>query len=206
MRPRNGSVDPSPPAVTIPHVNRRQTLLLSLPALPALLAALLTAAGLAGSAQAAPAPTGLTAKTAVGRSIPLATALVGSQPLRTGITPRLASHSYDPIALATGVAAKAADEALPTITALTRQQDAALSAVMRDPNKLRHIFGKPQHNLGPLTKELGGQEALIREAVLAVPRGTTGAFEVTTRLGRYDLTVRGRVVNGVPRIGTVFVP
>lgn len=104
------------------------------------------------------------------------------------------------------LAAKAADEALPTITALTRQQDAALSAVMRDPNKLRHIFGKPQHNLGPLTKELGGQEALIREAVLAVPRGTTGAFEVTTRLGRYDLTVRGRVVNGVPRIGTVFVP
>lgn len=102
-------------------------------------------------------------------------------------------------------AAKPADEALPTITALTRQQDAALSAVMRDPNKLRHIFGKPQHNLGPVTKELGGQEALIREAVLAVPRGTTGTFAITTRIGRYDLTVRGRVVNGVPRIGTVFV-
>ena len=89
-------------------------------------------------------------------------------------------------------AAKAGDEAAATVTALTRQQDAALSAVMRDPNKLRHIFGKPQHNLGPITKELGGQETVIREAVLAVPRGTTGTFEVTRRIGQYDLTVRGR--------------
>jgi hypothetical protein len=77
---------------------------------------------------------------------------------------------------------------------------------MRDQNKLRHIFGKAQHNLGPITRELGGEEALMREAVLAVPRATTGTFEVTKTVGTYSLTVRGRVVNGVPRIGTVFIP
>jgi len=103
-------------------------------------------------------------------------------------------------------AAKAGDDALRTVTALTREQDAALAAATRDANRLRHIFGRPEHNLGPLTRELGGQEALMREAVLAVPRGTTGNFEVTKRIGRYNLTVRGRIVKGVPRIGTVFVP
>lgn len=120
---------------------------------------------------------------------------------RAATRSQLSTHRTSPF-----VAAKAGDDALRTVTALTREQDAALAAAMRDPNKLRHIFGKPQHNLGPLTRELGGQEALMREAVLAVPRGTTGTFEVTKRIGTYDLTVRGRVVNGVPRIGTVFTP
>jgi hypothetical protein len=68
------------------------------------------------------------------------------------------------------------------------------------------VFGKPQHNLGPLTKELGGREAVLREAVLAVPRNAMGKFEATKQLGRHRLTVGGRVVDGVPRIGTVFAP
>ncbi|HEX8103183.1 MAG TPA: RHS repeat-associated core domain-containing protein [Solirubrobacteraceae bacterium] len=100
----------------------------------------------------------------------------------------------------------AGDDARHTVTALTREQDAAVSATLRDPNKLRHIFDKPEHNLGGLTRELGGRESVVREAVLAVPRRTTGTFEVSRQVGRYNLTVRGRVVNGVPRIGTVFVP
>lgn len=37
-------------------------------------------------------------------------------------------------------------------------------------------------------------------------RRALGIFEVTTRLGRHNLTVRGRVVDGVPRIGTFFIP
>jgi hypothetical protein len=93
-----------------------------------------------------------------------------------------------------------------TVTALTREQDVALQAAVRDPNKIRHIFGKAEHNLGPLTKDLGSREAVLRDPVLAVPRTQTGKFEVTKRIGRNNLTVRGRVVDGVPRIGTVFVP
>ncbi len=63
-----------------------------------------------------------------------------------------------------------------------------------------------RHKLGPLVQELGGREAVLREAILAVPRGQKGIFEVSIRLGRHNLTVRGRVVDGVPRLGTFFVP
>jgi hypothetical protein len=102
MRPRNGSVEPTTTAVTITRVNRRRGLFLSL---PGLLAALLIAAG---SAQAASAPTGLALNTAVGRSAPLESALVRPDPLRTGIAPRVATHAYDRIVVATGVAAEVA--------------------------------------------------------------------------------------------------
>ncbi len=104
-------------------------------------------------------------------------------------------------------AARGADDiAKPTMGALTRQQDAALNAALRDPNKLHKIFDAPKHKLDPLVQELGSREAVLREAVLAVPRSQTGVFEVTTQLGRHSLTVRGRVVNDVPRISTAFVP
>lgn len=93
-----------------------------------------------------------------------------------------------------------------TVTALTREQDAGLRAALKDPNKFRHVFDNPRHKLDPLVDELGGREFVLREAVLAVPRSQTGIFEVTKQLGCQNLTVRGRVVNGVPRIGTVFVP
>ena len=89
---------------------------------------------------------------------------------------------------------------------LTREQDAAVKAALRDPNKLNHIFAKPEHNLGPLVEEVGSRDALVREAVLAVPRTQTGKFEITTQVGAHKLTVRGRVVDGVPRIGTLFSP
>lgn len=86
-------------------MNRRRTLLLSL---LTLLAALTSAAGpAAATAQAATTPGSLALQTAVGRSTPLASASVGSHPLRSGITGRVATLSYDPNALATGVAAKA---------------------------------------------------------------------------------------------------
>lgn len=107
----------------------------------------------------------------------------------------------------TTLAARGVDGiAKPTIGALTREQDAALNAALRDPNKLHKIFDAPKHKLGPLVQELGSREAVLREAVLAVPPSQTGVFEVTTQLGRHSLTVRGRVVNDVPRIGTTFVP
>ena len=92
----NGLVEPTSAAVTIRVVRR---LLLSL---PTLLAALLIAAG---AAQAGSAPTGVGLESAVGRSAPLAAALVGSRPLESVIAPRVAGHGYDRIAVATGVAA-----------------------------------------------------------------------------------------------------
>jgi hypothetical protein len=104
-------------------------------------------------------------------------------------------------------ATKGADDvARRTVTALTREQDAGLRAALRDPNKFRHVFDNPGHKLDPLVRELGSREAVLREAVLAVPRSQKGIFEVTTQVGRHNLTVRGRVADGVPQIGTVFLP
>jgi hypothetical protein len=99
--PKTAPLSHPRPLSQSPHVNRRRGLLLSLPTLLALLVALA-----AGPAQAASAPASLTLESAVGRSAPLTSVLVGSQPLRTGITPRVAAHLYDRIAVATGVAAK----------------------------------------------------------------------------------------------------
>jgi hypothetical protein len=57
-----------------------------------------------------------------------------------------------------------------------------------------------------LVQALGGRQAVIREAILTVSANGEGLFEVTSRVGCYNLTVRGRVIDGVPRIGTFFVP
>jgi hypothetical protein len=106
------------------------------------------------------------------------------------------------------LAAKAGGAAGRTVTALTREQDAALSAVMRDPNRLEHIFGQAgKHNLAQLTQELGGQQAVVREAILRVPRGQAeGVFKIASQVGSHRITVTGRMMNGVPRISNIWVP
>lgn len=114
------------------------------------------------------------------------------------------------VRLASGLfrAAKAGEDALRTVTALTREQDTALSAVMRDPNRLEHIFGQGgKHNIGQLTNELGGQEAVVREAILRIPRSQPeGVFKIATDIGPHSVTVTGRMMNGVPRVSNVWVP
>lgn len=75
------------------------------------------------------------------------------------------------------------------------------------PEKLAHIFA-PKHKLEPLVAALGGRRLVVR-ALLAeisgrVPQG--GAFEVFTRFHGQEVVVRGAVVDGTIRIGTVFTP
>jgi hypothetical protein len=113
-RSRRPVAGPAAKTARIPPVSpnhpappRRPPFLLSLHTLLATLAAIATS-----SAQAAPAPTLLGIETAVGRTAPLASAHVRPQPLRPLITRRVAAFAYDRIAVATGVAAKSADELL----------------------------------------------------------------------------------------------
>ena len=136
-------------------------------------------------------------------------------PTHTGATatesPRTRPGSFAAAArTATGccVAAKGAGGASRTVTALTREQDAALGAVMRDSNKLEHIFGQGgKHNLGQLTQELGGQQAVVREAILRVPRSQPeGVFKLSSRIGPHPVRITGRMMDGVPRISNVWVP
>jgi RHS repeat-associated protein len=75
--------------------------------------------------------------------------------------------------------------------------------------KVNHIFGKAVHNLDPLVTKFGGQENTFR-AVLNAANGklpASGVFNnVSVNVGGYNVIIRGSVVNGVPKIGTMFIP
>jgi RHS repeat-associated protein len=78
-----------------------------------------------------------------------------------------------------------------------------------DPNKLRHIFDNPQHNLGNLLNQLGSQQeafAAIQQATEAAvqSQGITGVFQTTVQVGGETITVRGSIVGGAVKIGTAF--
>lgn len=86
--------------------------------------------------------------------------------------------------------------------------DQAADLIMKDPRKIEHIFAA-KHKLGPLVQQLGGQEKAIR-AVLNAANGklpASGLFEnIPVIVGGQTILIRGSVVNGIPRIGTMFIP
>jgi len=86
--------------------------------------------------------------------------------------------------------------------------DDAVKLVMNDANKLNHIFAA-KHKFGPLVTKLGGQENTIR-AVLNAANGkfpASGVFtNVSVNVGGQTIILRGNVINGVPRLATMFIP
>jgi len=85
--------------------------------------------------------------------------------------------------------------------------DDAVNLVMKDPNKLSHIFN-PKHNLAPLVEQLGGQENTIRAVLNAskgiLPSGIFNNLPVSV-IGR-TVYISGNTVNGVIRLGTMYIP
>ena len=86
---------------------------------------------------------------------------------------------------------------------------------MDDPNKRIHIFRKLGHNLEPLIRQYGGEEAAFRaieEAVnLAFAKGNIvvdaiGLYRQEFDVGGNFVTVSGAIVGGVARIGTAWIP
>ena len=75
-------------------------------------------------------------------------------------------------------------------------------------NKVTHVFGKAAHNLDPLVTQLGGHENTFR-AVLNAANGrlpSSGMFkDVMVNVLGHDVYLRGSVINGVPKIGTMFI-
>ena len=77
---------------------------------------------------------------------------------------------------------------------------------------MRHIFGKAGHGLAPLVARLGSERALmaaVARAMAALPPVTFVAgrvFEVAARIAGENVVVRGRVVDGIIRISTMFIP
>lgn len=77
-------------------------------------------------------------------------------------------------------------------------------------NKLNHVFAKAGHKLGPLLAQMGSREAAgaaLNRAVRSevARRGLSGLYEVTVNVAGHAVTVTGRVVDGVARIGTAFI-
>lgn len=92
-----------------------------------------------------------------------------------------------------------------------RSEGAGLSQAMR--NRLHHIFTNPrhQHNLQGVVGEFGSQlnafNAMQRAINSRVARqGITGVFEEVVTVGSHQVTIRGRVIDGVARISTAFIP
>ncbi|HET7213821.1 MAG TPA: hypothetical protein VFL79_09535 [Terriglobia bacterium] len=78
-----------------------------------------------------------------------------------------------------------------------------------DENKIWHIFGKPDHNLGGLVQEFGSAAEAYKALVQAteetvISKGLSGVFETSVQVGSHTVTVRGAVVNNVIKIGTAF--
>jgi hypothetical protein len=80
-----------------------------------------------------------------------------------------------------------------------------------DSNKLHHIFNDPDHGLDSLVTKFGSPEAAFdaiaraaRDAVRS--QGIIGQYEIQVEVGGYQVTVRGRVHNGIVDIGTVLIP
>ncbi|MBS1910947.1 MAG: hypothetical protein JST22_03080 [Bacteroidetes bacterium] len=106
-------------------------------------------------------------------------------------------------------AAPAEAAAQKTAQTTPAEQPAAKASGAVDPNKLHHIFGKSQHNLGKLVSEFGSEakafEAMQRAAEVVVKqKGITGVFEEVVQVGAQKITIRGNVVNGAVKIGTAF--
>ena len=71
------------------------------------------------------------------------------------------------------------------------------------------FFGQPKHNLDKVVDVFGSpQKAFdaLQDATEAAVKnqGTKGVFETTVKVGGEVVTVRGKVVDGVVKIGVAF--
>ncbi|MCZ7416925.1 polymorphic toxin-type HINT domain-containing protein [Streptomyces sp. WMMC897] len=78
------------------------------------------------------------------------------------------------------------------------------------PAKLEHVIDPEKHGFADLVARSGGREQAMRRIVDSLgdvsDLPTAGRFEVGRVIDGENVTIRGAVVNGVPRIGTAFNP
>lgn len=86
---------------------------------------------------------------------------------------------------------------------------AKVAGASAEANKIGHIFNKAEHNLGALSKNMGGDakafKAIEGATSKAVDVSKPGRFEVAVNVGGEKVTVRGSVVDGAAKIGTAFI-
>src|SRR5579863_32321 len=85
---------------------------------------------------------------------------------------------------------------------------------MDDPNKRQHIFGNLDHGLDLLVRQYGSEEAASRAVFEAVRQAyaagalilcARGRYRQVFEIGGHSVTVSGRSVNGVVRVGSAWI-
>lgn len=66
-----------------------------------------------------------------------------------------------------------------------------------------------KHKLDGLVKIAGSNRNVIRRLYLSLYQScklpASGTFEIVTKIYGYNVTIRGAMVDGLPRIGTAFI-
>jgi hypothetical protein len=74
--------------------------------------------------------------------------------------------------------------------------------------KLAHVLDPAKHGLADLVQAAGGRSEAMREIINSLGDGAglpgQGPFEVSRVINDQTTTIRGAMVDGVPRIGTAF--
>jgi hypothetical protein len=75
---------------------------------------------------------------------------------------------------------------------------------------MAHVIDPEKHNLDNLVQAAGGRSEGMQLIVGSLSDGVglpeSGPFEVTRTIQGEVVKIRGAVVNGVPKIGTAFIP
>src|SRR5215208_107782 len=111
--------------------------------------------------------------------------------------------------VAAAAEAEAAAAAEAEAAAAEAEAEAAVESAQADPNKVGHIFENPTHphNWEATGLDQAGNWNLIEETLgqnyELLPE--SGIYEVTQVFEGYSVTVRGRIVDGIIRIGSAWV-
>lgn len=76
--------------------------------------------------------------------------------------------------------------------------------------KLEHVIDPAKHGFGNLVQVAGGRSEAMKMIVDSLGNAAdlpqSGRFEVSRMIAGEQVTIRGAMVNCVPRIGTAFIP
>jgi Putative T7SS secretion signal domain/Bacterial toxin 35 len=91
----------------------------------------------------------------------------------------------------------------------SEQLDEAYNSASTE-NRMVHILDRPEHGLQDLVNAAGGRPEAMRVIVNSLQDGdglpANGVFEVTRTINGQQITIRGAMLNGIPKIGTAFDP
>lgn len=84
-----------------------------------------------------------------------------------------------------------------------------IASTFANANNFSHIMAS-KHGLDVLLPKAGSEANVIRRLYLSLGQTgslpASGVFVKVVNIYGYDVTIRGAVVNGIPRIGTAFIP